>query len=198
MASFWDKRTAITAALAITILGAYYIYQSPTEISYTMSDSSASNNVPGLEFTLTQASKSPPSILVTLKNSSPDTPYTLLKWGTPLDSAALNTRVFNIVNAQSGHEIEQMAIQINRKMPPPQEELVTIAPGTEEELIVVFDKPWMPEQKPAKYKVKASGAFKGVWTKYGADVTEHELNAYSDSPFSGKRFATNEVVMEVH
>jgi hypothetical protein len=198
MASFWNKRTTITTVVAITLLGAYYIYQSPTAISYTMSKSGSSNGVPGLDFKLTQTSRIPPSLLVTLKNNSPDTPYTLLKWGTPLDSAALNTGVFKIINEENGEEVEQMVLQINRKMPPPQEELVTIAPGTEEGLTVVFDKPWMPEQKPAKYKVTAIGDFKGVWDKYGGDVTEDDLNAYVDSPFGGRRFATNEVVMEVH
>jgi hypothetical protein len=200
MANFWNRRTAVITGVAITLLGAYYVYQSPTSISYTMSNSgsSASNGVPGLEFKLSQDSRNPPSLLVTLKNNNPDTPYTLLKWGTPLDSAALNTGVFKIVNEESGEELEQAVLMINRKMPPPQEELITIAPGTQEELSVVFDKPWMPEQKPAKYKVKAEGDFKGVWNKYGDDVTEDELNAYIESPFSGKKYATNEVVMEVH
>jgi hypothetical protein len=163
-----------------------------------MTGSSTSNGVPGLEFKLTQTARDPPSLLVTLKNNNPDTPYTLLKWGTPLDSAALNTGVFTITNEEDGSEVEQAVLMINRKMPPPQEELVTIAPGTEEEVQVVFDKPWMPAQKPAKYKIKAAGDFKGVWNKYGGDVTEADLNAYSDSPFGGKKFSTNEVIMEVH
>jgi hypothetical protein len=195
MADFWNRRTAIITGLAITLLGGYYVYQSPTSITYTMSQSS-SNSVPGLEFTLSQSARNPPSLLITLKNNA-DTPYTLLKWGTPLDTAALNTGVFNIV-AEDGSEVEQLVLQINRKMPPPQEELVTIAPGTQEEVQVVFDKPWMPEHKPAKYKVQATGNFKGVWDKYGADVTEDELNKYVESPFGGKTFSTNEVVMEVH
>ena len=200
MANFWTSRTAVITGVAFTLLGAFYVYQSPTSLSYTMSKSgsSASNGIPGLEFKLSQDSRSPPSLLVTLKNNSPDTAYTILRWGTPLDSAALNTGVFKIVSDETGDEVQQFVLQINRKMPPPQEELVTIAPGTEEELSVVFDKPWMPEQKPAKYKVKAEGEFKGVWDKYGGDVTDDELNAYIESPFSGKKFTTNEVVMEVH
>ncbi|KAF2851754.1 hypothetical protein T440DRAFT_467536 [Plenodomus tracheiphilus IPT5] len=196
MGSFWNKRNAIISGIAITFLGTYYIYQSPTPLNFSMSKTSS--EVPGLEFRLAQISRSPPTILVTLKNTSPDTPYTLLKWGTPLDSAALNTGVFSIVGEEDGEEVKQFVLQINRKMPPAQEEVVTLAPGTEEEVEVVFDKPWMPENKPAKYKVKAVGDFKGVWDKYGSDVTEENLYAYIESPFSGKKFATNEVVMEVH
>ncbi|KAH9866178.1 hypothetical protein J1614_008743 [Plenodomus biglobosus] len=196
MDRFWNKRNAIISSIAITCLGAYYVYQTPTPLNFSMSK--ASNEVPGLEFKLSQVARNPPTILVTLKNNSPDTPYTLLKWGTPLDSAALNTGVFSIVGVEDGEEVKQFVLQINRKMPPAQEELVTLAPGTEEEVEVVFDKPWMPEGKPAKYKVKAVGSFKGLWDKYGSDVTEQNLYAYIDSPLSGKRFATNEVVMEVH
>ncbi|KAF2822280.1 hypothetical protein CC86DRAFT_410652 [Ophiobolus disseminans] len=198
MANFWTSRTAVITGISITLLGAFYVYQSPTSISYTMSKSTSSDGIPGLEFKLNQDSRNPPSLLVTLKNNSPDTPYTLLKWGTPLDSAALNTGVFKIVDSDSGDEVQQFVLKINRKMPPEQEELVTLAPGTEEELSVVFNKPWMPEEKPAKYKVKAEGSFLGVWDKYGGDVTEDDKNAYNDSPFSGKKFTTNEVVMEVH
>ncbi|KAF1918420.1 hypothetical protein BDU57DRAFT_198321 [Ampelomyces quisqualis] len=197
MATFWNRRTAIIAGVAITLLGAYYVYQSPTSIAYTMSNTTSSNRVPGLEFKLTQSSRNPPVLLATLKNNA-DTPYTLLKWGTPFDSAALNTGIFKITNAETGVQVEQMVLQINRKMPPPQDELVTIAPGTEEEMQVVFNKPWMPAQKPAKYKVKAEGDLKGLWDKYGGDLTEDDLNAYIESPFSGRKFSTNEVVMEVH
>ncbi|KAI8943092.1 hypothetical protein NX059_001122 [Plenodomus lindquistii] len=160
--------------------------------------SQPSNEVPGLEWKLSQISQSPPTILVTLKNTSPDTPYTLLKWGTPLDASALNTGVYSIVREDDGEEVKQFELKINRKMPPAQDQIVTLAPGTEEELEVVFDKPWMPENKPAKYKVKAAGNFKGLWDKYGDDVTEENLYAYVESPLSGKKYVTNEVVMEVH
>ncbi|KAJ4376261.1 hypothetical protein N0V83_001544 [Neocucurbitaria cava] len=200
MANFWTSRTAIITGVVITLLGALYIYESDTPISFTMpkSSSSADNGVPGLEMKLFQLSRDPPSLRVTLKNTNPDTPYTILKWGTPLDSAALNTGVFSITDDNSGNEVEQVVLMINRKMPPPKEELITVAPGTEEAIEVVFDKPWMPEAKPAKYRVKAEGEVKGAWGKYGDDVTEEELNAYLDSPFSGKSFATGDIIMEVH
>ncbi|CBX98758.1 hypothetical protein IAQ61_007621 [Plenodomus lingam] len=195
MGSFWNKRNAVISGIAITILGTYFVYQSPTPLNFSMSKTSS--DVPDLEFRLSQTSSSPPTILVTLKNTSPDTPYTLLKWGTPLDSAALNTGVFSIVGEEDDEEVKQFVLQINRKMPPAQEEVVTLVPGTEKEVEVVFDKPWMLERKPAKYKVKAVGDFKGLWDKDASDVTEQNLYAYIESPLSGKKFATNEIVMEV-
>ncbi|KAL6708538.1 hypothetical protein ACN47E_002519 [Coniothyrium glycines] len=198
MAKFWNSRTTVTTGIVVTLLGAFYIYQSPTPLTFSMSSSPPSNGISDLEFKLTQVSRSPPVLLVTLKNTSPDTPYTLLKWGTPLDSAALNTGVFSISEKESGDEVQQFVLEINRKMPPPREELVTVAPGTQEEIEVSFDKPWMPEGKPATYKVKAEGQLLGVWNRYGSDITEDELYAYAESPLHGKKFQTNEVLMEVH
>lgn len=110
---------------------------------------------------LSQVSKDPPTLRVTLKNDNPDTPYTILKWGTPLDSAALNTGVFTITDANSGAEVEQLIVQIRRMMPPGQDQLAGVKPGEEESVEVVFDRPWMSEEKPAKYKVKAEGTLGG-------------------------------------
>jgi hypothetical protein len=197
-ATLWNTRIAILTGLILTLLGVFYVYQSPTPLEFTQPNHTSSTGIPGLEFKLSQTSRSPPSLLVTLKNTSPDTTYTLLKWGTPLDRSALNTGVFTIVDDANGEEVKQDVMQTNRKMPPPQEDLVTVAPGTEEELEVDLNKPWMPDRRPVTYKVKAVGTFKGIWAKYGNEVTEEELYAYGQSPFSGRRFATNEVVMEVH
>jgi hypothetical protein len=199
MANMWTARTALLTGLVISLLGAFYVYQSPTPLNFSMPHSMSSRtSMPDLEFTITQTSRSPPALLITLKNTNPEVPYTILKWNTPLDSSALNTGIFTVIDAESGEEVNQTVLQINRKMPPPQGSLVTLAPGTEEEVEVVFDKPWMPKRKPAKYKVQAKGVWNGVWGKYGDEVTKEDLYAYLESPFSGWRFATNEILMELH
>ena len=159
--------------------------------------SQTSSNIPDLSISLSQISKNPPTLRVTLKNDSPDTPYTLLKWGTPLDTAALNTGVFTITNAASGAEVEQMVMQIRRKMPPGQDQLASVGPGAEESVEVVFDRPWMPETKPAMYKVKAEGTLKGVWNKLKSEVTDDDTNEYTESPLAGRTFKTNEVELVV-
>ncbi|KAF2250979.1 hypothetical protein BU26DRAFT_517730 [Trematosphaeria pertusa] len=193
-----NGRTAVIAAAAVTILGGLYFFSTPSSSSFSMSTSpSASSEVPGLEFKLSQISRSPPSLLVTLKNNNPETPFTILKWGTPLDPQASNLGVFKLVDAESGKEVPTDIIKIARKMPPSREDMVTVAPGTEEATEVVFDKPWMPNKKPAKYKVKAEGEFMGVWDKYGGDVQESDMEAYTDSPLSGRAFKSNEQVMLV-
>jgi hypothetical protein len=193
-----NHRTVLIAASAITILGALYYLKAPTPPTPTMSTTtSATSTIPGLEFTLSQISRNPPSLLITLKNSSPSTPYTLLKWGTPLDAQALNLGLFKLVDSGTGEEIQVDKIMISRLMPPSRHDLVTMAPGTEEATEVVFNKPWMPKTKPAVYRVRAEGTFAGVWDRYGNDVVDSELEAYSESPLNGKSFRTNEIEMRV-
>ncbi|KAF2643976.1 hypothetical protein P280DRAFT_222457 [Massarina eburnea CBS 473.64] len=191
-----NGRGVFISVSAITVLSAIYIFHSPSTPSLNMSESKSTTAASGLEWKLSQISQNPPSMLVTLKNNSPS-PFTLLKWGTPLDSHASNTGVFKVVDADTGEEINTDFIKVNRMMPPSREEVVTIAPGTEEATEVVFNKPWMPEKKPAKYKVKAEGAFTGIWDKYGDDVKENDLEAYTSSPFNGQKFTSNEAVMIV-
>jgi hypothetical protein len=192
---YCNGRNAVIAAFAVTILGGLYVFQSPSSPTPTMS--TGSTDVPGLEFTLAQTSKDPPSLSVTFKNNDPKTTYTLLTWDTPIDSAALNTGVFSITDAETGKDVEQMIMQLRRSMPPQDDQFVSLAPGEKETVEVVFDRPWMPERKPAKYKVKAEGEFKGLWDKKKSDVTAGEIDGYTSSPFSWRKFATNEVELSV-
>ncbi|KAF1927749.1 uncharacterized protein M421DRAFT_421592 [Didymella exigua CBS 183.55] len=192
---YFNARNTLIAAVAITLLGGYYISQSPSPSSFTMSQTSS--EIPGLSISLAQVSADPPTLRITLKNENEDTPYTLLKWDTPMDDAALNTGVFKITNADSGAEVEQLIMQIRRRMPPGQSQLAGVRPGEEEHLDVVFDRPWMPDTKPAKYKVHAQGLLKGAWDKLRSEVTDDETNEYSKSPLAGKTFKTNEVELVV-
>ncbi|CAI6332305.1 unnamed protein product [Periconia digitata] len=191
-----NSRAVQIGASAIAILGTLYLFRySSSSNNFTMSKPEGTD-VPGLEWKLSQISRNPPSLLVTLKNNSPS-PYTILKWGTPLDAQASNTGVFKVVNADTGDNIPTEFIKVNRMMPPPREDLVTIAPGTEEATEVVFNSPWMPEKKPAKYMVRAEGAFTGIWGVYGDAVKDSDVELYVDSPFNGRTFVSNEVEMYV-
>ncbi|KAF2686648.1 hypothetical protein K458DRAFT_416001 [Lentithecium fluviatile CBS 122367] len=196
-----NGRTVLIAASAIAIVGALYFFNTFSVPTLNMSKPGSStadgSTVPGLEFKLSQISRNPPSLLVTLKNNHPDTPFTILKWGTPLDVQAQNLGLFKLVDEATGNEVEMHNIKISRLMPPSREDLVTVAPGTEEATEVVFNKPWMPETKPAKYKVQAQGTFAGVWDRYGNEVDDSELEAYSSSPLNGRVFRTNSVEMRV-
>lgn len=193
-----NGRTALIAVSAVTLLGAIYYFNGTPSSAFSMADSSpAKEGVPGLEFKLSQISRNPPSLLVTLKNNNPSSPFTLLKWNTPLDPQAANLGLFKLVDEETGKEIPTDGLKVNRLMPPSEEDLVTVAPGTEEAHEVVMNKPWLPEKKPAKYKVSVSGNFLGIWDKYGGDLETSDLEAYVDSPFHGKPFTSNEVSMRV-
>ena len=193
-----NSRTIAATAIAITILGSFYFIYTPSYSLTRMSKpESKTNGVPGLEFKLSQISKSPPSLLVTLKNSNPSSTFTLLKWGTPLDPSALNLGVFKLVDTETGEEVKTDIIKIGRKVPPSRDQLQEIAPGTEHAIELVFDKPWMPEKKPAKYRVKVEGTFYAVWEKDAKDVADNELELYHESQFSERSFVSSEATLNV-
>lgn len=82
-------------------------------------------------------------------------------------------------------------------MPPSTDDLLEISPQTESAIEVIFDKPWMPQKKPAKYQVQAMGNFYAVWEKPANEVKESELAAYSNSPFHNRPFGTDETQLVV-
>jgi hypothetical protein len=152
--------------------------------------------VPDLEFKLSQISRSPPSVLVTLRNNSPSSTFTILKWGTPLDPQATNLGVFRLTDVKTGKKVETVIIKVSRKMPPSREDLQEIAPGTEHAIEVIFDKPWMSTE-PARYQIKAEGQYHGVWEKPASQVKESELETYTDSLFDGQPFTSEETILTV-
>ncbi|KAI8173848.1 hypothetical protein K4K51_009396 [Colletotrichum sp. SAR 10_75] len=91
---------------------------------------SESSSFPDLQLSLSQtvASKAP-SVSVSVKNTSPDTPVTILKWNSPLDEAALGLGLVSITPAGASEPIHIDAVKLTRKMPPNAESLVTLLPG---------------------------------------------------------------------
>jgi hypothetical protein len=191
-----NSRTAVITALTVTVIGTLYLIYTPTGSSARMSGPASKSSLP-LEFKLSQISKSPPSLLVTVKNNSPSSTFTFLKWGTPLDTQALNLGVFKLTDADTGEQVPIDKLMINRKTPPSREDLQETAPGTEYSTEIVLDKPWMPSKKPAKYSVSVEGEFKGIWEKKAADIKGEELDAYTDGPFNFRVFGCEAVLLSV-
>ncbi|KAI2480774.1 hypothetical protein Ptr902_07799 [Pyrenophora tritici-repentis] len=129
--------TLLSILLSLTLLLSFYIYQSPTSLTFTTPHLQTTNGIPGLTFSLSQISTSPPALLVTLQNNHPETTYTLLKWATPLDASALDTGVFSITTAD-GKAVEQVVRRITRKMPPPPNQIVELAPGRNNPMLAAF------------------------------------------------------------
>jgi len=191
-------RTATISLLAISLLGSFYLLFTPSLGGFTMSTSDAltSQGAPGLEFKLSQISKSPPSVRVTVKNNNPSSTFTILKWDTPLDPSAANLGIFKFVSVETGDELKTDVIKFRRKMPISQDNLQELSPGAEHSTEVAFTQPWMPE-KPAKYKVRVEGVFRGVWDKAVGDVSTTELDEYTASPFFDCPFSSKEELLVV-
>ncbi|EOA90294.1 hypothetical protein ACJQWK_07492 [Exserohilum turcicum] len=200
MANPWNPRVALlTTLLAAALLAAFYTYQLPAALELSTPPAPPSSGIPGLAISLNQTTRgTPATLVVALENHHQETVYTVLKWGTPMDPSALDTAVFSIVDADTREQIHQDIQHVNRKVPPPPNQLVTLAPGARQEFTVVFERPWMSRHsRPATYKVSAKGVFKAGWAKAAEGLTRQELYAYAESPFSQARFATEEVVLEV-
>jgi hypothetical protein len=194
-----SSRTAVFATIGLTIAGFLYFLRTPSSTPTNMPPNAATSTSGALplSFRLSQISKNPPSLLVTLQNNHPSSTFTILKWGTPLDPQAQNLGVFKLSDFDTGKEIPTDIIKIARKMPPSRDDLLEIAPGTEHATEIILDKPWMPERKPAKYRVRVEGEFHGVWEKPAKEVGGDEVEAYTDSSFNGISFSNEPVVMVV-
>ncbi|EDU43032.1 hypothetical protein L13192_04929 [Pyrenophora tritici-repentis] len=188
--------TLLSILLSLTLLLSFYIYQSPTSLTFTTPHLQTTNGIPGLTFSLSQISTSPPALLVTLQNNHPETTYTLLKWATPLDASALDTGVFSITTAD-GKAVEQVVRRITRKMPPPPNQIVELAPGRNVSREVLFDKSAAVVTGMGKYRVEAKGVWKGGWARNRAEITTKDLWAFGESEFAGSRFVIDGVEMIV-
>ncbi|KAF2201023.1 hypothetical protein GQ43DRAFT_481069 [Delitschia confertaspora ATCC 74209] len=197
------SRAVLATALTVTILGSLFYLSSsststfsPERLAHNMASREYDASLP-LSFTLSQISKSsPPSLLITLKNSSPDKTYTILKWDTPLDPAALHSGIFRITNQATNKELDIPRLMLNRKLPPSKEDLEEIAPGTEHSVEVVLDKPWMPTEA-AKYKVWVKGTFKGVREGSLAEVQDEVLEKAGGEGWQTGIFNSGSLVLEV-
>ncbi|KAI8241891.1 hypothetical protein K4K53_003867 [Colletotrichum sp. SAR 10_77] len=120
---------------------------------------SESSSFPDLHLSLSQtvASKAP-SVSVSVKNTSSDTPVTILKWNSPLDEAALGLGLVSITPAGASETIHIDAVRLTRKMPPNAESLVTLLPG---------------ESQPEKLQsvgAGAGGSLTGDWKTEAVEV----------------------------
>ncbi|KAF2278569.1 uncharacterized protein EI97DRAFT_448472 [Westerdykella ornata] len=185
-----NSRTSVVAVITLTIPAALYLFQAlfQPDTMEAGTPGSPVNEIPGLQFNLSQISKNPPTLLVTVRNGHPSSTYTFLKWDSPLDPQATNLGVFKLLHVPSGNEVATDLIRIRRKMPPSRDDLQEIAPGTQHSMEIVLDKPWMPKTKPTEYKIWVEGEFHGVWEKAAGSVKDEELEAYTDTNYDGSRF----------
>lgn len=136
---------------------------------YVMSDFSLANN---LEVSLSQASAGEtPSISVSVKNTHPSTPVTLLKWDSPLDPLAMQLGLISVTPAGGSVPIDMPTIKVSRAMPPDADSLVTLQPGKSASNVVELRDSFVPRDTWAKGKANVSmkGRWGAVWPGVGKD-----------------------------
>lgn len=152
-----------------------------------------------LHVSLSQASKSPPTVSIKVTNNSPS-PVTILSWDSPLDQLAFSLGVFRITPSDASEPLNIDRIMVNRKMPPSDDSLISLAPGESRENQVVFKEMLLPidKLKGKKSKVEVQGRWMGVWPVSRDELSKEaiEKGAHGGGAVAGT-FASDSIDIEV-
>lgn len=121
---------------------------------------------------------SPSQLEVTIRNSHPSQTITLLSWDTPFDPQAINSGVLCLENAKTGEEVQSPGMKLNRKLPPPREDLIEISAGSTVTKNIALDAPWIPADGQ-DYRVHYQGSWRAMWAKSAAQITDEELASFT-------------------
>ncbi|KAI7781335.1 hypothetical protein LA080_014881 [Diaporthe eres] len=159
---------------------------------YVMSDFSVANH---LEISLSQVSATAtPSLSVSVKNTYPSTPLTLLKWDSPLDPLALQLGLVSVTPAGASASIDMPTIKVSRAMPPGADSLVTLQPGESASSVVELRDMFVPKDTWAQGEAKVSmkGRWAAVWPALGKDDLLGDLKKLSALGGGGDGVLTGE------
>ncbi|KAJ5712406.1 hypothetical protein N7493_008874 [Penicillium malachiteum] len=96
-------------------------------------------------------------------------PITIVKWNTPLDPNAGSLGIFHICDTTSGETLAADTIEISRKLPASQDDLVQIDGG--QTIQYQHDLTGWNFQKDHEYSIRAQGTWHSLWNCPLADVT---------------------------
>jgi hypothetical protein len=169
----WVLAIISTALIILT----YYGISIPATVLGIMAtqNPSSSSDIP-IKVTISPASQSssstePSSLFlnVTLENTSPSQPLSLLRWSSPLDPHADAIGVFSFSSKSTGNHAPCINLKINRKIPGSgvfsqgDENIVTIEAGGKIEREAEVRDHEVELEKGETYAVKAKGRWMGVW-----------------------------------
>jgi hypothetical protein len=130
-----------------------------------------------LEISISQASASSaaPSLSISVKNTHPSTPVTLLKWDSPLDPLALQLGLISVTPAGASAPVDMPIINVRRAMPPGTDSLVVLQPGESVSSVVDLRDSFVPGETWDKGKAKVG--MKGQWGAVWPGLTKDDLLA---------------------
>ncbi|KAH8747166.1 hypothetical protein F5883DRAFT_584408 [Diaporthe sp. PMI_573] len=191
-------QTIFTGLFIVGVLTFIYHNLDQVPSSYKMA-SQDDQILSQLHVSLSQASKSPPTVSIKVTNNSPS-PVTILSWESPLDQLALSLGLFRITPSGASEPLEIDRIMVSRKMPPSGDSLVSLAPGESRENQVVLKEILVPAEKlkGKKSTVEVSGRWMGVWPKPRDELSSEaiEKGAHGGGAVAGT-FSSDSIDIEV-
>ncbi|KAI3390661.1 hypothetical protein diail_8898 [Diaporthe ilicicola] len=193
-------KTIFTGLFVFGIL--IFVYHNLDNIPTTSSKmaSQDSDILSQLQISLSQVpSKSPPAVSIKVTNNSPK-PVTILTWQSPLDELALSLGLLSITPSGAPEPLDIPTIMVQRKLPPDEKSLVSLAPGESRENQVELREILVPPEKlkGKKSAVRVKGRWMGVWPKSRDEVSAEEIEkmAHGGGAVAGT-YASDTVEIEV-
>ena len=155
---------------------------------------------------------SQPRIAVSLRQISPSTgitgvvlkvanigsgPVTILAWDSPLDPLALQLGLLSLTPVGSDGPLDIPAVKISRQVPPEEDSLITIDPGSSQENKIIFKEPIVPLDilKGSQVDVECKGRWRSIWSAKRSELSAETINALGigdETAFKGD-FQSNHV-----
>lgn len=133
--------------------------------------------VRGLQVSLEQTSKSPPTLVVTVKNNN-EGPVTVLTYGSPLDPLAPQLGMLHVTPEAETEPLRIAQLEIQRQWPPADDAVVEIAAGEKRELELTLKEPVIPmDLVLGKATAQLKGNWQAVWPTEKSAVNQAALEA---------------------
>lgn len=178
------------AVLALTVLFAVLATCNALQAPLTMSSPTLSN----LGAHIAASSSSPSTLNVTISNSHPSSPLTIITWDAPFERTARDSGSYHIQPAHGGDELKSLGLRIKRRLPAPRDALLEIPAGGKVERALELRSRWIPADGE-RYKIWARGPWRAVWAKSAEDVTDEDLGSLLGDFGVDAKFETNVLEM---
>lgn len=199
--SFINFRVAVSVLLLSSL--AVFLYCSRETLdAFGMADDDDTTLLSKLVVSVRQTERSPLTFALKVTNTGSD-PVTILTWESPLDGLALQLGLLSITPSGAPSPLDLPTIQVRRKTPPDEDQLVTLDTGESREREIVIKEPVVPISDLAgdnkgKGTIKCRGRWMSVWPVKRDGVTDKalELQGLGDEALTGQ-FESDSVEFEV-